>query len=170
MAEEAADQSDAPLEGKPEPKNPLPDDPAVLRAELEKVRKEAANYRTKAKELEPLAQRLKEFEDRDKSEGEKFTERLSAAEKRAEAAEQKALRLEVAASKGLSPTQAKRLVGATREELEADADEIIEAFPARSAASPPPSTKPSPSARGGTDPTEAPEPDVQKLVDSIPRV
>lgn len=129
-------------------------------ADLKKAREERA----------ALEARLKEFEDRDKSEGEKFTERLSAAEKRAEAAEQKALRLEVAASKGLSPTQAKRLVGATREELEADADEIIEAFPARSAASPPPSTKPSPSARGGTDPTEAPEPDVQKLVDSIPRV
>ena len=37
----------------------------------------------------------------------------------------RALRAEVSNAKGLTPTQAKRLVGATREELEADADELL---------------------------------------------
>lgn len=37
-------------------------------------------------------------------------------------------RLEVAMEKGLTPAQAKRLQGETKEELEADADEILELF------------------------------------------
>ena len=41
------------------------------------------------------------------------------------------LRLEIAAEKGLTPAQARRLVGNTREELEADADELLEAFGAK---------------------------------------
>lgn len=39
-----------------------------------------------------------------------------------------ALKWEIALEKGLTKTQAKRLVGATREELEADADELIAEF------------------------------------------
>ena len=38
---------------------------------------------------------------------------------------ERANRAEVALVKGLTPTQAKRLVGSTREELEADADELL---------------------------------------------
>ncbi|MGW1059345.1 hypothetical protein [Micromonospora rubida] len=85
--------------------------------------------------------------DADKTEAEK----RQAAEQRAEQAELRALRLEVAAEKGLTPTQAKRLVGATREELEADADEIREAFPTAPAAPERKAPKPDPSqgARGG---------------------
>jgi hypothetical protein len=166
------DTADAPETGDTTPSE---DAPAPAKADEgfkseESKQRVLADLKKAREERAALEARLKEIEDQGKSEGEKLTERLTQAEKRAEAAEQRALRLEVAASKGLTAAQAKRLVGATLEELEADADEIIEAFPARSAASPPPSTKPSPSARGGTDPTEAPEPDVQKLVDSIPRV
>lgn len=62
--------------------------------------------------------------DADKSEAEK----RAAAEQRATDAELRALRLEVAAEKGLTPAQAKRLIGATRDELAADADEILAAF------------------------------------------
>jgi hypothetical protein len=128
-------------------------------ADLKKARDERA----------ALAARLKEYEDRDKSEGEKLTDKLTAAEQRAVAAEQRAMRLEVAASKGLTPAQAKRLVGDTKEELEADADEILEAFPTK-AGSPPPSNKPSPSGRGGTDPTEQVEVlDPAQLASAIPR-
>lgn len=108
----------------------LPDDPAALRAEVEKLRKEAARYRTKAKELEPLAVKARELEDAGKSETEKLTTRLTETEQRAIAAEARALRLEVGADRGLSPAQARRLVGNTREELEADADELLAAFKA----------------------------------------
>lgn len=57
-----------------------------------------------------------------------LSERLSAAEKRAQEAELKALRLTVAAEKGLTPSQAKRLVGETQEELNADAEELLATF------------------------------------------
>lgn len=44
---------------------------------------------------------------------------------RADKAEHRILVHEVAAAKGLTPTQAKRLQGSTKDELEADADELI---------------------------------------------
>ncbi|GIF14795.1 hypothetical protein [Actinoplanes teichomyceticus] len=100
---------------------------------IDRMKAERNAARNEARELKA---RLAQFEaaeqakaDADKSEA----ERRAAAEERAAAAELRALRLEVAAEKGLSPAQAKRLVGATREELEADADELLEAFPARQA-------------------------------------
>lgn len=80
------------------------------------------------KELEPLAAKAKQLEDAKKTEAEKLGEKLTAAEKRAAAAEERALRLEVATAKGLTPAQAKRLVGSTKEELEADADELLSSF------------------------------------------
>ncbi len=101
------------------------------------------------KEAETLRLRLKEYEDRDKSESEKAAERLTAAEQRAEQAELRALRLEVAAERGLTPAQAKRLVGASREELEEDAVDILATFPTvaeRKTLKP----DPSPGARGST--------------------
>ena len=52
-------------------------------------------------------------------------ERVAGLEAAAKSAEQRALRAEIANAKGLTPTQAKRLVGETREELEADADELL---------------------------------------------
>lgn len=66
--------------------------------------------------------RLKEFEDRDKTEAEKTAERLAAAEKRAEELEAKALRAEVAAAKGVPLSL---LSGSTKAELEAHADALI---------------------------------------------
>jgi chromosome segregation ATPase len=78
-----------------------------------------------AKRASELESRLKEFEDRDKSDLDKVTERATSAEERATKAEQALARLEVALEKGLTPSQAKRLVGTTREELEADAEELL---------------------------------------------
>jgi cell division septum initiation protein DivIVA len=92
---------------------------------LDAERREKRAAEKRAAELEA---RLKEFEDRDKSESTRAIERAEAAEKAAAAAEARALRLEIAAEKGLTPAQAKRLVGETREELEADADELLETF------------------------------------------
>lgn len=89
---------------------------------------ERRERRAAEKRASDFEARLKEFEDRDKTEAEKLAERATAAEKRAAELETSALRLEVAAEKGLTPTQAKRLVGATREELEADADELLSTF------------------------------------------
>ena len=94
------------------------DVPPEVRRALNKANKEAETLRLK----------LQEFEDRDKTEAEKVAERAKAAEDRAAQAESRALRLEIAFEKGLTPAQAKRLVGSTRDELEADADELLETF------------------------------------------
>lgn len=101
------------------------DEERAARREAEKARKEMEG---RLKELEPLAAKAQQLEDSKKTETEKLGEKLTAAEKRAVEAEQKALRLEVAAAKGLTQAQAKRLVGATKEELEADADELLASF------------------------------------------
>lgn len=50
------------------------------------------------------------------------------AERDAAAARQEYLRMQVATDKGLTPKQARRLQGSTREELERDADDLIEHF------------------------------------------
>ena len=55
----------------------------------------------------------------------KAEQKAKDAEAKAAAAELRADRAEVAAEKGLTPAQAKRLQGSTKEELEADADEFI---------------------------------------------
>lgn len=52
-------------------------------------------------------------------------ERVAEIERAARESELRAMRAEVANAKGLTPTQAKRLVGSTREELEADAAELL---------------------------------------------
>ncbi len=52
-------------------------------------------------------------------------ERVAEIERQAKDSEQRALRAEIANAKGLTPSQAKRLVGETKEELEADADELL---------------------------------------------
>ncbi|WP_432034586.1 hypothetical protein [Streptomyces antibioticus] len=101
------------------------DEERAARREAEKARRD---LEARLKDLEPLAAKAQELEDAKKTEAEKLNEKLTAAEKRAAEAESKAMRLEVAAAKGLTEAQAKRLVGATRAELEADADELLASF------------------------------------------
>jgi hypothetical protein len=98
------------------------------KAKIKKANNEAANLRKRLKELEPLAKKAKELEDEQKSESEKLTEAKSTAEKQAAEAAQEAARLRVALKKGLTETQAKRLVGDSEEELETDADELLASF------------------------------------------
>lgn len=147
----------------PPPAPPGAEDIAALKAALKKANDEAAASRHK----------LKEIEDRDKSEGEKLADRVASAEKRAADAEARALRLEVAAAKGLTAGQAKRLAGATREELEADADELLADFapaPRGEEDKPTPGSRPKERLRGGGDPTEEPEEtDPRKLAAQVSR-
>lgn len=63
-----------------------------------------------------------------KAELEKANGRADKAEADAKKERDRADRLEVAMDKGLTPAQAKRLQGESKEELEADADEILELF------------------------------------------
>jgi hypothetical protein len=93
-----------------------------------------------------------------KTDIEALTERIAAQEKRATEAEMRAVRLEVAAAKGLTPAQAARLQGATREELDADADALKELFPTAPGAgngTGTPAPDPSQGARGGANDLKA---------------
>jgi hypothetical protein len=100
------------------------------KAEAEKWKALARKHEGNAKANAEAAKRLSEIEDEAKSEAERLAERVQAAEARAAEAEGRVMRYEVAASKGLTPAQARRLVGSTVEELEADADELLAAFKA----------------------------------------
>lgn len=114
---ETAETAEEPtLEGaKPSGHERLPDDHPVVLA-LSKANEEAKQARLK----------VKEYEDASKSEQEKLTERASELEKNLTTAQRDAARYEIAIEKGLTKSQAKRLNGETREELEADADVLLE--------------------------------------------
>jgi Domain of unknown function (DUF4355) len=97
--------------------------------------KTAEAWRAEARKWEERAKRnleekkaLQAIADTDKSELQKLNERFDEAEKRAAAADLRALRADVANAKKLSPAQANRLVGTTKEELETDADAMIADF------------------------------------------
>ncbi len=88
----------------------------------------ARKHEANAKRNATAAEKLRQLEDKDKTESQRVTERATTAEKERDEAKSSLLRLEVAIEKGLSPAQARRLQGSTKEELEIDADELLEAF------------------------------------------
>lgn len=131
MSEETATPVEEALEAT------APDEPfdeARARTKIEKANREAAALRARLKEAEPLLAKARELEEAQKTAEQRATEALTAAERRAVEAESKLMRAEVAAEKGLTAAQAKRLVGSTREELLADADEFLALMPAAPAA------------------------------------
>lgn len=106
-------------------------DPAALKRALEaerQLRRDAERDARRARQALDDAKKPASGagEKSDKTGLEALEERLAAAERRAEEAELKSLRAEIAAEKGLTPRQAKRLVGKTRQELEDDADDLVE--------------------------------------------
>ena len=185
-----AGENDDPTKGDPKP------DPDKGGTDLGDAGKRALDQERKARrdaeaKAADLAKRLEALEDQDKSEVEKLRKENAQLKSDLAASASKADRLEVALAKGLTAAQAKRLVGSTREELESDADEILETFggkpsgkddgdggdggkskgegdPPRNG---PPSQQPKPALRGGSDPTnqETEETDPRKLAALIPR-
>lgn len=89
---------------------------------VKKLRDEAAKYRNQVKELKPAADRLKELEDSQKTEIEKATARAEAAEKALTAAHLDRDRMSVVLAKGLDPELAPLLSGATKEDIEKQAE------------------------------------------------
>lgn len=105
------------------------------KTEARKWEQRAKDNLAKVTELSPAAARLAEIEESNKTADQKATERFEALEKsdrEKDAAlterEQKLMRYEVAAAKGLDLKAALRLQGSTKEELEADADEFAKSF------------------------------------------
>lgn len=97
-------------------------DQAAVDAAVEKI---AAKIR--AEERQKATAKYADYDDLKAKAGEKATldERVAQIEQQAKDSEVRALRAEVANAKGLTPSQARRLVGSSREELESDADELL---------------------------------------------
>jgi hypothetical protein len=89
------------------------------------VKKIAAKI--KADERQRVSEQFADYDDLKAKAGQSTTleERVAGLEQAAKDAETRAVRAEIANAKGLTPSQAKRLVGSTREELEADAAELL---------------------------------------------
>lgn len=88
--------------------------------------KERASARSATKAMRALESRVREYEDAQKTEAQKTADRLAEAERRAAEAEQRLMRFDVAAEKGLDAKFADLLSGASREDMEANADRLLE--------------------------------------------
>lgn len=150
-----------------EPTTP-PADPAAAAMATDAGKKALDELRQQIKDL---TQQNKALQDRDpvkaiaealgvktggdpKTDVQALTEQVQSLQQQQRDAELRATRLEVAAAKGLTPAQAARLQGATREDLEADAEALKQLFPT-SATPGTPAPDPTQGARGGANPLEA---------------
>lgn len=145
VTEETAPETEAQPAGDP-PAEPKPETDPLGEAGKKALAAERDARKAAEKELAKYRKAEQEKAEADKTEAEK----RAAAEQRAADAELRATRLEVAHAKGLTPAQAKRLVGTTKEELEADADEILRDFPTAQAKPGAPKPDPSQGPRGET--------------------
>lgn len=147
-----------PAAGTPSDDKPLgPNGEKALQAEREARKK----LEQRLNALAPLEQLATAIGGGDpaagKSEIEKLTERQAAFEQQVAEERKARFRAEVAHEKGLTPQQASRLQGATREEFAADADALVAAFgitPGTSTASGTPRPDPSQGARPDGAPNE----------------
>lgn len=133
-----------------------------LRGDVDKAKKRG----------DELASKVKQFEDSTKSEQEKAAEAAQAAQQQAEAATREAARLRIALKKGLTETQAKRLVGDTEEDLEKDADDLLSSFKDDDSSGDDDGARrtPKPRLRPGAAPSAEPdETDPAKLAEQVPR-
>lgn len=106
-------------------------DPDVLRDLARQRAHEAANWRSQYRETEGDAAKWREAQEAERPELERVTSRAERAEATLKDTQTTVARLEVALEKGLTMSQARRLVGSTKEEIEADADEVLRDFGTR---------------------------------------
>lgn len=127
-------------------------------AEVAKLRKENANWRTKLREIEPLAKKAQEAEEANKTEIQKA---IDARDKAIQAlAEHETLntRLEMAVKHSIPPDDIHLIGSGSREEMEANAKRLATLHAAATKQNPPPpSDRPVESLRPGATP-EPPKP------------
>lgn len=128
---------DAPADKEPAKSDPL-GEPGLKALQAERERASKAE--------KALADLQKQVEDAGKTAEQKASDALAEAQHNAQAATLKALQYEIAAEKGIDLKLATRLVGATREEIAADADNLKTLVGAK-----PASPKPDPTRGGGSD-------------------
>lgn len=137
------------------------------KAEFEKWKALARKHEQQAKANADKAKRLDDLEEANKSEQQKLADKASEAEKRAQQAEAKALRFEVATEKGVPKKAMKFLTGETQEELESQADEILELLGETQQSESPQRTPRERLRPGASD--SGPQPDPKKIADSVMR-
>lgn len=101
---------------------------------LERERQARRDAEARLRELEPLAAKAKELEDAKKSGEQKLTEEIRALKDDLAQERQQALIAKVAGERGIPTRLWGRLKGTTRQELEADADDLLESFPSKETA------------------------------------
>lgn len=99
---------------------------ARAKAALEKVRREARNLRQRIKELEPAARKLKDIEDKDKSESQRLNEKLTALEQQLAEYKVREVRTAAAAAAGLPVSMAQFITAADPEEAKQQAKTLAE--------------------------------------------
>jgi len=106
-----------------------PDETALdekAKAALAKVRREAANLRQRLKELEPKAAKLKEIEDKDKTESQKLADQLAEANKKIATFQLREVQLEAASAAGLPANMAQFITATDPTEAKAQAKMLAE--------------------------------------------
>lgn len=151
----------------------------IIEDRLARERQKYEGYDDLKAQVAALTAEKKKLEYEGKSDTEKVSEQLAALQQQLEdekkarqQSEAESLRLRVAAAKGLSEVQARRLQGSTQEELEADADALIEAFGGKKDDSKPngagrPKEKLTPGASSEDDEAEVSREEAQKIADRI---
>ena len=98
------------------------------RAYVQKLRSEAASWRTKYQTAKPFEDKARQLEESQKTEAQRLAEATTAAEQRAIKAEARLARIDAAREAGLDLTLADRIVGETPEQMLEDARVLAERF------------------------------------------
>lgn len=159
----------------PEPKpvdDSKSDDKTFTQADIDRIvadrlKREQAKY-SNHDELAAKAAKFDELEEKSKTEAQKLADTNRLLDERVKKAELEACRMRIAIRKGLTEAQVKRLLGTTEEELEADADELLEAFKTATP-EPPAGGRPKERLRPGAVSDAEPDPDPEKTIAAIPR-
>ncbi len=127
----AADESAESQQDNPSPEDDGDDDAhestldPKAKASLEKVRREAANLRKRLKEIEPAAAKLKELEDKDKSETQKLTDQLAELQTKITEYAVREVRSAAAAAVGLPATMAQFITATDPDEAKQQAKTLM---------------------------------------------
>lgn len=136
-------------EAKPEPRD--------YEAEIAKLRKENANWRTKYREAEPVLKQHQEMEEASKTELQREREAREALQKERDQLQIGYTRMELAAMHNIPPDDIDLIGSGSREEMEARAERLGALHAASGKTSAPPSDRPVEGLRPGATP-EPPKP------------
>lgn len=116
---------EAPAEAPAQPETDWKAEAERLAAEAEKWKGYSRTHEDRSKANAEAARKLKEIEDREVPELERYKRDLAELQERAEKAERTALRAQVASDKGIPANLVAQLTGGTLEELTAAADALL---------------------------------------------